>query len=56
MKRLMKDRFSEYFQKKDSLELAEYMKRKLKNKYYRDLIDTWKKPLEKKRLRQERIK
>lgn len=48
--------FSEYFRVKDQQEIWGYEDRKVMNKKYRSLVDRWKKPLEKKRLRQARIK
>lgn len=48
--------FSQYFREKDQQEMWDYNDRKVLNKKYRALIDLWKKPLEKKRLRQARIK
>lgn len=48
--------FSEYFREKDQQEIWAYEDRKVQNKKYRSLIDLWKRPLEKKRLRQARIK
>ena len=48
--------FSEYFREKDKQEMQEFIDRKTLNKKYRGLIALWKKPLEKKRLRQARIR
>lgn len=48
--------FSEFFRTKDQQDLWNYNERKVLNKKFRSLIALWKKPLEKKRLRQTRIK
>ena len=48
--------FSTYFGDLDKGDVKEYSQRKFQNKKYRDMIALWKKPLEQKRRRQERIK
>jgi hypothetical protein len=40
----------------DKGDVKEYSQRKFQNKKYRDMIALWKKPLEQKKRRQERIK
>lgn len=49
------DSFSEFFEKQDKEEMGTFSVRKLQNKMYRSLLRQWQKPLEKKRLRRERI-
>jgi hypothetical protein len=48
--------FSTYFEEKDKLEFQKLTPPTVYYKPYQKMIDLWKKPLEKKRLRQERIK
>ena len=48
--------FSEYFRKKDQEDIIDWLRKKSHNKAYRGIIDQWKRPLAKKKIRQERIK
>lgn len=50
------DSFSTYFNELDEKDVQQYSEKKYQNKKYRGLIDLWKKPLERKKKRQERIK
>jgi large subunit ribosomal protein L21 len=52
----MRYSFSSYFNELDDGDVKSYSERKYQNKKYRGLIALWKKPLEQKRKRQERIK
>ena len=52
----MRYSFSTYFNELDQSDVKSYSERKYQNKKYRGLIELWKKPLEQKRKRQERIK